>query len=532
MKPSFNLLTQPWIASLAPGSEVKEHSLADALLNAHQLSEIIDESPLVVAALHRLLIAILHRVLGPANVEAWGRLWRAGEFPRKPLETYFQQWSHRFDLFDTTFPFYQSAAIEEGDGLRPVGTLEFQIASANNATLFDHTTDDGGLSLTPARAARALVTHQCFALAGLVGYLKRSETDGDKGAIDAPAARGAVCLLKGSSLFQTLLLNLCEYSATGDSDQPAWERKNGQTKAERLPDGRVDLCTWQSRRARLFASKNELIDHVKLVAGFSVPYDWSPFGPESLQAFVLKPEAKATERPWYAFRISSGRQVWRDSQTLLFTLPGKNFRPKAIEWTALLVEEGELPEDFSYSIEVLGAATDQQKIELWAHERLTVSAGLLHDDHCREMLTISLDAAENTAKVLAFAVMRLAEETLSPKLADKPATKPDRKRCRGLATSFGVEPKFWAALHVPFLHFLRDLGAFTITDVEQRRLAREQAVSDWKEKVRQSALAAFDSTAVSLGTNSRLTRAHAIASLALRRSLPRPPRAAGKEKHK
>lgn len=65
----FNLLEEPWIPVLR-GERVKEVSLAEALLEAHTITRIETPSPLEEAALHRLLLAVLHRAFrGPTRTE-------------------------------------------------------------------------------------------------------------------------------------------------------------------------------------------------------------------------------------------------------------------------------------------------------------------------------------------------------------------------------------------------------------------------------------------------------------------------------
>lgn len=160
---TFNLVREPWIRCVGLDRPV---GLAEALASAHELAEIVDESPLVVAALHRLLLAILHRNLGPRDTETWGGLWRQRRFPAEVLEAYWTKWESRFNLFDDTHPFYQSASITKRDEPRTTAILEFHRSSGGNATLADHTTDDRSPVMSPAEAARALITHQTFALGG------------------------------------------------------------------------------------------------------------------------------------------------------------------------------------------------------------------------------------------------------------------------------------------------------------------------------------------------------------------------------
>jgi CRISPR system Cascade subunit CasA len=80
----FSLLEEPWIPVLREG-RVEEVGLREALLQAHNITRIETPSPLEEAALHRLLLAVLHRALmGPRRLEDVLDWWRAGRFPRGP----------------------------------------------------------------------------------------------------------------------------------------------------------------------------------------------------------------------------------------------------------------------------------------------------------------------------------------------------------------------------------------------------------------------------------------------------------------
>ncbi len=90
MSASFNLVDSRWIPCITLQGNPVELGLMDMLIKAHELREIADPSPLIVASLHRLALAVLHRVFGPANRAAWGELWRAGRWPDTPLRQYFR----------------------------------------------------------------------------------------------------------------------------------------------------------------------------------------------------------------------------------------------------------------------------------------------------------------------------------------------------------------------------------------------------------------------------------------------------------
>ena len=117
-QPTFNLIDEPWIGAVDADGTRKEYSLRDLLAQAHVLHSLYDDSPLVVAALLRMILALLHRAYdGPRNRREWQAIWTAGKFDVARLETYFDQWYSRFDLFDAEHPFYQS--VDPIDQLRP-----------------------------------------------------------------------------------------------------------------------------------------------------------------------------------------------------------------------------------------------------------------------------------------------------------------------------------------------------------------------------------------------------------------------------
>src|SRR5262249_17285904 len=159
--------------------------------------EVRDASPLVTVALHRLLLAVLHRNLGPAGTRDWKRLLDAGRFPAGPLADYFQSVKGRFDLFDPGRPFYQDREFrtESPAGInQPVRDLP----GGHNAALFAPTFEAPPPLLSPAAAARALVTEQAFAVRGGNSELGYTTS--------APLVGGVAVLVRGHNLFETLML--------------------------------------------------------------------------------------------------------------------------------------------------------------------------------------------------------------------------------------------------------------------------------------------------------------------------------------
>lgn len=88
-----------------------------------------------------------------------------GGFPQDPIRDYLNRFRDRFFLFHPEAPFLQVADLPEENPL-PWSKLLPELASGNNPTLFDHTTEENLPKATYAQAARALLVHQAFAPGG------------------------------------------------------------------------------------------------------------------------------------------------------------------------------------------------------------------------------------------------------------------------------------------------------------------------------------------------------------------------------
>ncbi len=249
MQPSFNLANEPFIPCLIRDGPPVEWGLRDVLVNAHTIAAIRDESPLVTIALHRLLLAILHRCYqGPKNAAVRVLIRTARMFDADRISAYFAEWAERFDLFHQKYPFFQRAGFttREPSG---INRLAQELSRGNNAALFDHTTDEPPPAVTPAHAARLVIAEQAFAVGG-----GKSDTGNTT---HAPLVSGAVVLARGDTLFDTLWLNLTVFTqkepiASLADDVPVWERPPVEPhKQPGRPRGYLDFLTWQSRTLRL-----------------------------------------------------------------------------------------------------------------------------------------------------------------------------------------------------------------------------------------------------------------------------------------
>ncbi|MEP7149525.1 MAG: type I-E CRISPR-associated protein Cse1/CasA [Acidobacteriota bacterium] len=372
---SFDLTKEGWIPCLK-GGKGAELSLADVLLDAHNIGEVNGESPPVTIALHRLLLALLHRIYrGPKSTDEWAALFERGSFDPEKINGYFSEHHDRFDLFSEKHPFYQSASARGSVQQGAVIQLYFQ--GKNNATLFDHTSTSAPKELSPAEAARHLVAFQGFDFGG---------TKADGSAKTAPLLQSAIALIRGNSLFETLMFNLHRYNGEDGvpfsfnerDDIPAWERSEETTAQERLPDGPIDLLTWQSRRIALQpetnAEEKTIVKDAVIMLGHSFPKTIAMHTKETMLAF-----RKNKSGEMFSLGFNENRALWRNSLSLLQTVPGENSRPRTFDWLSELKEDGYV-EERTFPIDFYGLAADKAKLLFWKHERFELPLVFLNDN--------------------------------------------------------------------------------------------------------------------------------------------------------
>jgi CRISPR system Cascade subunit CasA len=372
---SYDLLTEPWIpATRADGSRV-DLSLIGTLGRAHELAELVDQSPLVTVALHRMLLAVLHRAYGgPRDIRAWRAIWAAGRFDEAVLGRYLTSVADRWDLFHPVYPWYQTGNMPAGYKARPVRALDV-LSSAYGAVakLYDGTPDSRS-GATPARAARWLLAQQTFALPGTTGHVAGESP----AASAAPLTKAAAAIVMGASLFRTLCLNLGPYQHRED-DRPAWER-GGAANGERLPDGLVDLLTWQARRLCLLRPEDPgEVRHVQIAAGWGFPKEGAGKDRVSWQPVDLEPMVAwrtTVKGGLVPFSVSGERTLWRDSTALL--VDGEDQMPPAsLSWARDLATAGLVSDADVTGLDVTGLATapppEQYKIVACRSERIPVS---------------------------------------------------------------------------------------------------------------------------------------------------------------
>ncbi len=532
----FNLLDEPWVpCARAPGSPPELFSIRSVLAEAAALWRIVEPRPTCAVAIHRLLLAVLHRALdGPRTRDAWRTVWNQRAWDRVDLDVYLTKWHQRFDLFDPTHPFYQTPGLA-AERAYAVNTLAHERASnVNSPMLFDHVPD--GASCSTAEAARLLIGHQQFTTAGLISD---DQTSAGKVSASASPLMGAlVCLAQGHTLFETLMLNWVQYDpdherpfpVEGD-DQPVWERDAPAIPVQRKPSGYVDLLTWPSRRILLIpehdATGQTVVSRAVLMDGARFTPKFAQHEAETMVAFACtaqkENEKEDAHQPWRTVRPEQERGVWRESYALFAGFNTMHHPPKTLQWLATVLPD-ELTAYRVIPIDVMGVIPHQKNVVDWLQETLPLPRHMLASavmvDELRQALEfaealgellISKDIALPSSKKMRFTPMKtLCCEYLIGVSGRKPLADDATK----IAKHLHARQEYWARLEVPFHRFLKNLPSDIIVDEYDEEIARGEARQAWARAAKDACRDTFAGAIDALGELPRALRAGGKAQIA------------------
>ncbi|MCC6555597.1 MAG: type I-E CRISPR-associated protein Cse1/CasA [Polyangiaceae bacterium] len=510
---SFNLITEPWIPCETPSGERVELGLADVLCRAHELRAMHDGSPIVTAAIHRLLLAVLHRCFGPAGLEAWKDIWRAARFDETAVRSYLRTWRHRFDLFDAERPFYQCPEVGSPQlELKSLPIIELAMersSYAGTVHLFEPTPVSALEDAAPAEAARHLLAFLGYASGGRI----MNEPSSRK---EAPLRAGALVLVAGANLFETLTLNLLDHGPKHEpipcvgGDMPAWEQSLPAQREERPPRGWLDWLTWQSRRVLLCpvdGGRGIRVTTVTMAAGADVSGD--------VVLDPMKAWKRSEKSGFIPLRFDPDRALWRDSEALLRLRRGDrgSLPPRACDRVESMVLRRLIPPERRFELVLLGMATNQARIELWRHERMPLPPSILADQERVAELGEALGEAEEAAGVLDQALKRFTTSVLSPGYDPHDqgkARKPLAENVTQLVNTTRAIGTYWSSLREPFDALLLGLGADD---------GGAEARDAWRRRLSTTARSAYEQASRAFGATARTLKGAACGQEVLHRGL-------------
>ncbi len=433
----FNLIDEKWIPVRFPDGSRGELGIQDVLLRAKDIAAIEDPSPLVVAALHRFLLAVLYRALaGPTDIDQAKTLFKSG-FPNDKITAYLDKWRDRFWLFDETYPFGQNPNVPKKE-IEPWTKLAPEYNATSNKVLFDHTDTRNPGFRQPKECARWLIATMNFSLSGGRGYYP------------SPSPNAVMCIPLGRNLQSTLCCNLVPYPnrEVMRTDTALWERDPQKLPLEhpkRTVVGYADLFTWQARMIRLEERSPLGIEQIGFVAGLG-------FERTEQDADPMQPHKVNKERGRLPVQFREDRGAWRDFDSLL---------PDA---------EGHAPLTIQHALRLAGRETDllpkamlvlglrytppNANVDFWRMEQFAIPECLATKQGMRSEVAALLTHAEETQKALWLACRSYARDLLSQGERD-----PDKSDIANFIKQMPLHASYWSTLES---RFHESLGDYTI----------------------------------------------------------------------
>jgi len=391
--PTFNLCSDAWITVERSDGNLETLNILQALLEAHHIRALFEPSPLMVVAIHRLLVAILQDSLRPQTAADLIAVWRNGQFPAEPLQTFVAQYVNRFDLFSEDAPFLQSADLPlkpaKGNKVKPAAYLFLEQPAGTAVTHYTHAYDKQQQFCSHC-AAKGLLAIPAFASSGGAGI--------------KPSINGVppiYVLPGGETLFASLAasLTLPEYEPPSlepdqrENDTPWWRRhppivaKKGIVKQV----GYLYGLTFPARRVRLHPIPGRApctrCGQITPWHVATMVYEMGESRPKKdvsqwQDPFVAYRKPKKDKDPPTPVRPIEGRSVWREF-TSLFLPTDKAYRPNILNQ---LEEEEEVRNSMPYGpdetipFRTVGLRTDgKMKTFEWQESGFAVPPRLLTD---------------------------------------------------------------------------------------------------------------------------------------------------------
>lgn len=474
-RPTFSLLDEAWIPVVYSDGYMTRVSLLKIWHDLHQIREIWHDSPLIVATVHRLLMAVWYRAdrISFKSYDTKADLLESSSIPVAGITAYLQSQRARFDLFDAEYPFYQTAALAHDEKMKPGPNT---ILRHSAITHFDKSDDDNPIPIPAAEAVLWMLEHQGYAFGGRI-------TNSADSVIAAHLVNGLILFLRGNTLFETLVFSMPAYEnkkllkldhSLSRDDAPAWE-KPAPTQSKRLPQGWLDVLTWQSRRILLLP---EWIDDQWQVRHVIVSGGYDLDNREFQDPMQFMRSTKDGKR---LLKINVERATWRDLIPCLIAQTPEKVGGDGIggvEKPIVLDELATMESDVNPRIQVIGIANDKSKMELWRQEVINVPAKLFGHVHAQSIIDDALNLCRLGEQCLSGALFNMAEASLK-----RGGTRNVRREdISALANSLGGRIKYWGNLEALYMyHVLQRLEKLVeLGNTDTIPKAMSDVLSEWQ----------------------------------------------------
>lgn len=475
----FNLLDEGWIKVLAPDLSVKEVSLVDALINAHNYRSLSGEMPTQDFAVLRLLLACMQTIFyrydaqgKPSEIDGWWdkedilarwkEFWDKGSFSEEAVTDYFKQYHERFWLFHPETPFYQVPDLKYGTDYG-VQSLYGNIKSSNHKTTKYHFSMYEGEFVQNTgfpEAARWLLHLNGFG----VNVKNKEEAPGTTN----PAGVGRLGRLglifsDGKNLFELIMLNLTPLNPANEAwenPNPVWEQKVRTLQSiEIAPPGNLpELYTLQSRRIMLVRNGGT-------VSGFrALNGDYYPVEDDFNEQMTIwrRNEDKKTHKITYIPQKHSPEiQAWREFP-VIFDTADTGHVPGVVSWINTLCENSSALDGRLLTFNTVGIIYGDKSYTFGdcLSDGITLSAGILKK-FSREWIKLITDEIDKCSIVAEKAIRNFAKKIAAVFNGD------------GKTREKYLKEKFYSQIDAPF----RGWAASIQPDI----CSKETIIEEWEE---------------------------------------------------
>lgn len=477
----FNLIDEKWIPVRFLNGDRDELGIRYTLLRAKEIAAIEDSSPLVVAALHRFLLAVLYRALkGPTDIDQAKALFKEG-LPGEKITAYLEKWRDRFWLFDEKYPFGQNPNVPKNE-IEPWTKLTAEFNATSNKVLFDHTDTKNPGARKLMECARWLLSTMSFSISGGRGYYP------------SPSPNAMMCIPLGRNLHQTLCYSLVHYPNRDvmRGDSALWEREPkilplGTPK--QMATGYADLYSWQPRMILLEELPSGEVAVTRFVAGQG--FDNPSRNPDPMQPY--KVDITYGKLP---IQFRKDRGTWRDFDSLL--PDDTDLAPLTIQNAIQL--SGRKIDSIPKSVLVLGLRYEppSANVDFWRMERFALPEALAGAHGIRVEIKKLLTEAEDGFQSLRSSLWKFQRHILihSERKREDDLRKEEKALLNKMVDSAGSLQRYWHTLES---HFHKILREYTLErDSEDIRC-------QWLKSVRDTLMLAWAQHSASVSTGDAWT---------------------------
>lgn len=515
-KPSFNLVTEPWIQVLDQDGNPKEVSLLDVFENAASYQRLAGDMASQDLVILRLLVAILTTVYSRVDVDGevyewltlnekmhvkeadeedyeyddlvntWQLLYKNGKFSNSVIQ-YLKANSSKFDflgddpfyqvnkeVYDQEVPANKKVNIKSPKGTVDIKQINRTISESNNSpSIFSSKTRQTKNEVNLAQLVRWIITYQSF-----TGVTDKTKVNSKKKfSVSAGWLYGLnPVFAQGENLFQTLMLNLV-FSEEYRTGKPFWEFENAVEYIEFLkeePFARdLSISTLYTLWSRMLHI--EWINEEPIIFTAGLPKL------DSTEAFIEPMTTwrrnKKTGEVYPATKHLNDltKAMWRNFGQYIRTTDSDELEdmhePEIIKWLRNVQDNEYLPTDTSLTLRTItlisdGNATSQSPV-VEINDGFRIRADVLFDknnkDYWPEDIENMIDLTQQVGKDFWIFTNNIS-------------------KLRGLdGTNFADNStiKFYESLNLPFLNWLASLR----NDQE-----RDEKTAEWRKILKKIAI--------------------------------------------